>query len=513
MEFKNHIKKHKGSYLVILLWLIITLPNLSKPFHIDDTFHLEAAQHIINNPTHPMSGEINSSGETKPIHQFNQPPLFFYCISATIYCFGPRELPLHLMLSLFTFLSLYFFRKILLLKKIKEVNFALLVFALCPALILNQNLMVDVPLLSMVLASVFFFLKQDKTYKNILFSILFLSTALLIKYSALPVLAAFVIYIIVNKNYKHLLFLSIPVFTLALWSIWNYAEYGGIHLLSRSHSSFDFNNIAVFLSCIGAVFFVLIFNKNKNNLIYISTLTGAFLSIYILSLIQFITIETTDLLMNIVFLVNGLIILVRLFYTHLRSNDKWNDLSFILLICISLFIILFAPFIATRHILLIIPFILILTFQHTTNLQLKSKIAFALITSLISSSLVIDDWKYANYYKTEAQSIPTEYNGKIWTIGHWGWQWYSRQNGMKVYDLENSMVKNGDLLIFPGDIAKQPFDENIKIELLEKRFSIEKPLLLISGRKHASFYNSFINRPPWTFSRQPFDTIYVYKVQ
>ncbi|RLD93697.1 MAG: hypothetical protein DRJ29_08040 [Bacteroidetes bacterium] len=45
--------------LLILLWIGLTAINLNKAFHIDDSFHLEAAAYLSVNPTSPMSGLIN----------------------------------------------------------------------------------------------------------------------------------------------------------------------------------------------------------------------------------------------------------------------------------------------------------------------------------------------------------------------------------------------------------------------------------------------------------------------
>ena len=37
---------------LLIIWLIATLLNINKAYHIDDTFHFEAAENIKANPTH-----------------------------------------------------------------------------------------------------------------------------------------------------------------------------------------------------------------------------------------------------------------------------------------------------------------------------------------------------------------------------------------------------------------------------------------------------------------------------
>jgi hypothetical protein len=45
-------------WLVLILFLV-TAYNLFKPFHIDDTAHLEIARWIAGHPLHPASGLLN----------------------------------------------------------------------------------------------------------------------------------------------------------------------------------------------------------------------------------------------------------------------------------------------------------------------------------------------------------------------------------------------------------------------------------------------------------------------
>jgi len=60
--------RHSELAVLLLLWMFATVLNLTKAYHIDDTVHLEIAQWIIREPWHPMSGQINWSENTEPIH-------------------------------------------------------------------------------------------------------------------------------------------------------------------------------------------------------------------------------------------------------------------------------------------------------------------------------------------------------------------------------------------------------------------------------------------------------------
>jgi 4-amino-4-deoxy-L-arabinose transferase-like glycosyltransferase len=208
--------------------LIVTCFNLFKAFHIDDTFHIEAAQHILEHPSQPMNGEINWGGSTNSISEFNQPPFLFYLISIVIYFFGANEIALHLLVSVFSLFAIYYFERLLYHFHSKNANFFLIVFALCPAFVVNQNVMTDIPLLSLLMGSSYYFITSSKSNRNMILSFTLISLAILIKYSALPFLGAMIIVLVITKDYKNLQYIFIPIGLLILWSGWNYLEYGGV---------------------------------------------------------------------------------------------------------------------------------------------------------------------------------------------------------------------------------------------------------------------------------------------
>ena len=49
-----------ASAVLVAFWLAGTCYNLFKPFHIDDTAHLEIARWIAAHPLHPVSGSSSS---------------------------------------------------------------------------------------------------------------------------------------------------------------------------------------------------------------------------------------------------------------------------------------------------------------------------------------------------------------------------------------------------------------------------------------------------------------------
>jgi hypothetical protein len=521
--------RRKDLFLILILWAVLTALNLTKAFHIDDTFHLEAAEWIRHHPTTPMSGLINWGDASTPMYTHNQPPLFFFMLSVIISFFGPAEIPLHLFLSVFTFLALYLFYLAARQLNVTNHRTLLVLFALCPAFVVNQNVMTDIPILAFLLLTVFFLLRARYEGKWFNYSMAAgaIGAGMLIKYSLLPVLALFPVILAVRRDYRFLATMLIPLTAIGLWSAWNYSEYGAIHLLGRPGGEIHINQFWSFLACTGAVgiFSIALLHgqlplQPVRYFIYI--LTGLFFLAIILLVTRVIPEQPFGRYLNILFVFNGLLIFaifIFQYFSKIRTigfraffNSDLFVIGFIFF-AISLFLVLFAPFMATRHILLLIPFALLMGHEVLAKAGKGIRWLTVSLTVVLGLLLGISDWKYADYYREMAARIELPVGQNTWTAGHWGWQWYTTQRGMIPYESGSSKVKEGDLLIFPKDVSIQGMDSSIRYVVIDKIWSEADLLTFFSGKDNASLYNSAVDRPPWRLSREPVDTIYVCRAR
>lgn len=519
--------KYNERHFLLMIWLFLTLVNLNKAFHIDDTFHLEAAVQITQDPLHPMSGSINWNDTPHKISIYNQPPLFFFLIAGVGNLLGYTEFPLHLLLSVFSFLALYYFQKITKIIGAQQPNVLLALFALCPAFVVNQNLMVDIPLLACLLGASYFLLKglEHQSLKSYIWSMLWFSVGVLIKYSILPFVPIFALALLLNKQFKGLVYMFLPLLTLGVWSWWNYMEYGAIHFLDRPVHQFDFDQFLNFIACLGAIspFFIsLICGVFLSKLVRYLLLTACLLFLFciIFALLGWVSLEVINGSLNTIFLGVGFSILgIILFHaTSSIMNEKWEYrktkefIVFMLMMAFSVFMIISPQFMASRHLLLVIPFILL--FAHSLISKAENMVNWFSISVafLLTLSMGVSDWLYANYYRKTAMETAELIEGRIWSLGHWGWQWYSQKEGMKFYDSKKEIsVGLGDYLVFPVKVPKQPISEGIQYEVIKKHFHESSLGSFISGT-NASFYNSSVNKPLWSLSKLPIDTIYICRV-
>jgi len=331
----------------------------------------------------------------------------------------------------------------------------------------------------------------------------------------------------IRRDFRYLAFLLIPIGIVVLWSLWNYNEFGGVHMFGRSKGSVHIKWFWAYLACLGSVSaFTVPFLSGVFSAGLLKRAVYASLAAFILSIGLFaagiIAESAFSQALNYAFIANGLVLCLCLFlwirkkwiHTGLMKFPGTHDFTILLFfLAISGFVILFTPFLATRHVLLVIPFALLLGDELLRKAN-KSLLKVSLIITLVSGiSLGIADWNYSHYYRKMASGITLPDHKTLWTAGHWGWQWYSAQKGMKQYGTNNTEIKAGDYLIFPGDISIQKFNDSLQFTVIDKKWEEGNFLTFLSVHQYASMYISTMENPPWSFSKLPMDTIFICRVQ
>lgn len=125
----------------------------------------------------------------------------------------------------------------------------------------------------------------------------------------------------------------------------------------------------------------------------------------------------------------------------------------------TFFIVANAPFMAIRHVLLVLPVILIALGWHLAQMSrnfLAERINLA-TTALLGIALSLSDLSYASAYRDAPQLLRPHLTtrGTVYHTGHWGWQWYASKAGMKQYDYLLTQLQEGDLLVVPDNIDSQ----------------------------------------------------------
>ncbi len=465
--------------VLALIYLAALSVNLTKAVQIDDTAYLEMAQAIIQDPLHPLSQTINWGSTQQPISTVNQPPLLSYVLALVMIVGGDSGFVLHLSWSVFTLAAIIAFYMLARLTK-SNALFLTGLFALSPGFLPGQNLMFDVPLIA--LWTLFFWAilsaHGDKTRQRYFLAACFITIALFVKYTSLVLLCVFVIVIIYRRHWKPLWLLLIPLGALILWSIFNYFDYGGIHVLDRNIDQnkpgfWLLDRLIASIAGLGlispfAVIFILQKRPGLAEKAMLSSATLLSFGVFCLAIYDKLP-KTAALLWAMYCFAGGLSLLFIPYciYKNLSVSDTEQrqpaiEQSLILSLWIVgtiVFAILFSPHITIRHTLLILPPVLLLisNYLKVKKTGVLKQVSVLVLTAVLGLTISISDAYYANIYRDAAVAIKSTLpaDARIWQLGHWGWQWYSKRQGMLQYDTLTSKLSPGDYLVIPKYIDQQ----------------------------------------------------------
>ncbi len=525
--------------LFLSLWFVVTAYNLLKPYNIDDPIYVVIAEWINHHPLHPLSGLIPAGGTYTAIHTIHHPPLYMYMLAVWGRIFGFSGPALHALHSLVALACIVLFYRIARRLVPSAATWATVLLILGPAFIVEQNLMIDVPLLAAWLAFFCFLihdLRDNRQTRRFVLAALACSAALLIKYSSVVLLPILWFSLVFERRRAQAWTAAIPVLTIIGWALFNRFDYGGIHMFTRAVDPVHFRLFKFtggWIAALGALtplgMVAAVQSKwAKSSAAIYAALAAIFALFALLVLAGVIPDRLADRLLPLVFAANGVLVLLPLvadaFALPLRQAWRQNtaiDIApqlYLLLwvFATTLFYILFVPFIAARHILLVLPpVILLLLLRWGSSLRTSSRIFAIAFTLVLSTGLCISDWNFAQFFRHEAAQLARNHSGNntIWTLGGYGWQWYSDQDGLRELNVDSSPVRVGDQVAVYDDgvhLAPQPW---LHLSLLRTDGEGSLPLDLFCTGRPVRFYLSPFALGPWSVSRNCGNQLSIYQVE
>lgn len=473
--------------ILILVWALLTVVNLAKPFHIDDTAGLLIAQAIAIDPWHPMGATLNWLDTAEPIFLTNQPHFFFYLTAAMVGLFGNSELVLHLLQSVFSLLAIVAIYQLMRRFVPDHALWATCVSVLGPGFMINQNAMTDIPVLALISLAVLWVTGPGSRGIGIGFGVF--SVAILTKYTALFLFPAMIW--AAAKRLKNLIWIALPVLVLILWSLFNFYDYGAVHILNRP------TNIGG-LAPSPKLAFALICNLGLFAAPVALTLMArgfGWFGLWTAGLLLFFLAQVfglghpAELLMvlNAMLFASAGVVLLAAFLRIFRlvskvrtSPEGFGDAAEFRELVLAIWLVgglgflsTFPPFMASRHALLLMPPLVILALALCPPSSGKLHwFGIAALWTLFGLFVTANDISFARFYRDQApilatRSVELANGAQVFTRGHWGWQWYARQTGMVEYDSLNSTLNIGDILVDPVGISSQLVAELADFDVLE----------------------------------------------
>lgn len=466
------------------VWVVALALDVEKAVHVDDAAHLLIAEHIARDPLHPMSGVVSWGDHPEPIHALNSPHGFFYLLALARALGGGSLLGPHLCMAAFAALAIACFHRLA--RRVATPERALAWTALVfvgPGFLPSQNLMTDVPLLALGLAMLCALDEDEKDaagrrrLRGALVAGLIVGLACLVKYTALAWLPLFLVEARARRDARVLFGLAPPLLLLTAYAAFNVADYGGVHVLERPLGSEGERTVlgsaglalgrgALFVMTLGAISpHVLAWTPRLRAR---DVALGSGLVALLTGGAQLLARQGPEEMrdeplvvsvLRAIFFVAGLAALS----LGLRRGDTAPDARTTRLRAYALFTALFvvalAPFVAVRHALLVLPALVLGAAPHAPPAPSRALVVSVLVSAVLGSLLGISDARLASAYREAAarwrdisvtSPAPSEGPDRHpYYAGHWGWQWYATEAGLRPYEPGGTRLEPGDLIIRP----------------------------------------------------------------
>ena len=476
------LPRHIRNPAVVLPALVILAAafNLTKAVHIDDTAYLDTARWIVGHPLSPLSGILHWEEVGEPAYvQLNQPPLHTYLLAGVMWVFGESELALHAYMAVMSALAILLFHQIAgrLVPRYSLLLTTLLVTS--PAFLPGQNLMTDVPTLVAWLVCMKAVLRAGTTQGSFRWYAIAgasIAAACLTKYGSLSLIPLLFFSVVYRRHWRALWAVGIPIAALVLWSMWNYLDYGGVHLFGRLNRvnrlgpmDLWFRSIA-WVGCAGLAVpaGVLLFATSKGTG-FPRVVLGIGFSAAIMAFlagrnappheIQSAVLWAFFIWVGVTTLMAASMTIAREFRsTSKRDRDEAVVLA--LWVGAAAGLIVLAPMMAMRHLLPLTPALLLLAGKAIGQLPTRRAMlaSAAAVTGALGVTIAAADYAYADVYRRQPEVIARTLSAQVprtWVVGHWGWQWYAGRQGWVVYDKLTSDVRTGDLIITATNVIPQ----------------------------------------------------------
>lgn len=516
---------------VYALGAIASAFTVTKAVHMDDAAHLFIAQAILRDPAHAFSAMLNWDQVPEPIHALNVPHLFMYVFAGALKL-GASVQALHLISAGFVVLSLSLVWRLAALVAPRHALLVTALLAVGPAFLPAANLMVDVPTLA-AWAGFFYCMalyEREGREARAWQACAFVAAGCLVKYATVVLLPAFVVLALRRKSWRHLRALLLPVGVLFAWSAFNWFAYGGVHLFERAAGlgeadgglrtliALSAGRLPLWVVGLGALSpFALAFaGRGRGRLLLVCGLAGvavalAGLFLPLSDLPAFAGVNATDAVLRGLFFANGLFFALLARRAIRMGGDDTALLATWAASALALAVFV-APFPAARHVLLALVPLLLLTVRAFPPAPVAGRAGLA-ATAALGAALAISDWRRADVYREEAQAIPSP--ASTWTVGHWGWQWYAAERGLREYAPGQSRLAAGDVLVAPQGIHRQRFsaEDAARLRPVAIKEVPATPLDLLRTVTPAGGLYYYWAAVPWTVRSGPVETFWFYQVQ
>ena len=455
---------------LIALAILIELPFLNQPFHMDDTVYLHVADNIRVSPLFPQDAPYTFQGiSAGDMAWMEHSPLTAYLLALARW-FQNSEGACHAVFLIFPVVLILAMHG-LAVRFVRNAGIAaVLVITLPVVYVLSHTLMCDVPLLAMWTAATTMFISgvdRSSSGRIITGAILTLAAGL-ISYTGLWLAPLLAFYGLLNRNRRAAwAAIVVPAAGITAWLAVNSFHYGRLvpadmlfyyfgtfHVLS---GSLLWRKLLYFVACLGATFIfpLLVLESSATRRLRVWIAAG------ILSMVAVAACEARqypwpEQLFFFVCLTAGAVVLGQAIRTALGwwtggflSDDLFLAVWVIWFFSISVLVFMTG---SARYLTPLAPAVVLLLLR---NLERSSamtassrQVLVVLPNALLALLLAVADYRFASIYREFAATIPRG-PGQIYLTGEWGFRAYIEQYGGRVLGRGDRRPDPGDLIVAP----------------------------------------------------------------
>jgi len=543
----NNLSPRTARLALAGLTLICLLPFIGKPFNIDDPLFIWVAQQVVHHPLDPYGFQVNWSDTATPMSEITKnPPLAGYYAAL----FGPwthwSEIALHLAFllpALIVILTTYELARDM---TTRPVLAAVLTLAAPAFLVSSTSVMCDVPMLALWMLCLLVWRKGLASENNLylLAGAILIALSALTKYFGACLIPLLLVDLLLRR--KRILawvpFLMLPILLLVGYQVWTKNLYGQGLLWDATQyarrawvlaSPSRLGSFFVGLSFTGGcalpllALAAIVFRKRWIAVAFgLAIAPAALLAWNVLGKFSAQP-HKISLFVTLAAFIAGGVLTIFLAVSDLR---KARTADSVLLAAWVLGTICFAALlnwtVNARSVLPLIPAAAILITRALDRMKkdhMEQPPSTWALTALAFASLAVSLWLTASdaalaySARQAAREIAgrhTAAQGRLFFMGHWGFQYYMQQLGAEPVDMRQSNVTRGDTIVQPkNNVNTRPLAPQFvaSSELLEMNVNYGVTVLNINA--NAGFYASVAGPLPFSFGPTPLERYTIYHLK
>lgn len=514
--------------------LAVGLVNVAKPVHIDDTLYLEVARRITTDPLDPYGGILNWQQVPERTYDVSiSPPLLSYWFALVMIVGGENITVLHL--AMIPWLLLACWALFGLGERWAGSGLMTVVLVIGgPAVVVGMNLMLDVPLLACMVASVEF-LARGESARSLATAGALAAMAVGIKFAAVALVPVFLVAALTGRRWGPALAALGPVAAFLGWQALSRSLYGasqvdaGLSFLAKLRSSLILQTIerTLTMTAILATTFPVWLatpwraRRAIGPLLLAGASAGLAAWLIRSAPMNRLPIVTPAFLVAVFLGTFTLAAIARGGRTWPMGtpDPRWWLAAWIASGAAA--VILFGPFVAVRSFLPIQPPLVIwlLGGRQPDARRRPGPLLAATVTLALSALLAATDFRWAACYPEAATRIRSRFGGPgrpVEFLGHWGWQYYAERAGFRAWDARRLEVPAGTILVIPLRADRQWIHPAVlaRCRLVEQVAVPPGPLALTTWNRAAGFrfYGGDFAQLPWGFSTEPAERFSIFEV-